>query len=372
MRVLIAPDDFKGTLSAAQAAEAMAAGWRSCAPDDVLRLMPLTDGGPGFVTAIAAAKDAEMVPVGVRGPMGEAAIGVVALAERTAYVESAHGCGLALVHPERRDAIAATSYGVGQLIAAAVDAGARTIVVGLGGTASTDGGAGMLAALGATATDAAGHRIAIDTGGAGLESIAAVDVGPALQRLEGVEIIAATDVDAPLLGPHGAAHGFAPQKGADPDDVDRLERALTGFAHACEPVAGVIADAPGAGAAGGLGFGLMLVGAGRVAGIDVVREAIGLDDAMAASDLVVTGEGCFDWQSLRGKVVAGLAEGSLRSGRPLIVISGRVEVGRREYSAIGIAEAYAVQADSGADPADALARTTAQVASQWSRRQRGG
>ena len=152
MRVLISPDDFTGTLTAAQAAEAIAAGWRWSAPDDVLTLLPLSDGGPGFVQVIASATDAEMVPVGVRGPMGETAIGVVAIVERTAYVESAHGCGLALVHPERRDAGAAASYGVGQLIAAAIDGGARTIVIGLGGTASTDGGAGMLAALGATGT----------------------------------------------------------------------------------------------------------------------------------------------------------------------------------------------------------------------------
>ena len=365
MRVLIAPDDFTGTLTAAQAAEAIAAGWRSCAPDDALTLLPLSDGGPGFVLVIASATDAEMVPVGVRGPLGETAIGVVAIVERTAYVESAHGCGLALVHPDRRNACAATSYGVGQLIAAAIDSGARTIVVGLGGSASTDGGAGMLAALGATATDAAGNAIALDAGGAVLAAVAAVDLAPVRERLGDVQLIAATDVDAPLLGAQGAARGFAPQKGASPGDVDRLEDALSSWARACDP--GDLSGASGAGAAGGLGFALMLLGAQRLAGIDVVREAVGLDDAIANCDLVVTGEGSFDWQSLRGKAVTGLASAALGQGRPVIVIAGRVEVGRREYAALGIAEAHAVGVAPGTNPAGALARAAARVADQWSR-----
>lgn len=365
MRVLVAPDDFAGTLTAAQAAEAIAAGWRSRAPEDTLTLLPLSDGGPGFVLAIASATDAEMVPVGVRGPLGDTAIGVIAMNGRTAYVESAHGCGLALVHPDRRDAVAATSYGVGQLMSAAIDSGARTIVVGLGGTACTDGGAGMLAALGATATDAAGAPCALDAGGAALEGIADVDLSRARARLGDVEVIAATDVDAPLLGPQGAAHGFAPQKGADRDDVARLEHALSSWSRACE--AEGLAGAAGAGAAGGLGFGLMLLGARRVPGIDVVREAVGLDAVLATSDLVVTGEGSFDWQSLRGKAVAGLAAAALAQGRPVVVLAGRVEVGRRECAALGIAEAHAIGEEPGSDPAGALARAAARVAEQWSR-----
>ncbi len=367
MRVLIAPDDFTGTLTAAQAAEAIATGWRWSAPDDVLTLLPLSDGGPGFVRAIATATDAEMVPVGVRGPMGETAIGVIAVVDRTAYVESAHGCGLALVHPERRDAGAATSYGVGQLIAAAIDLGARTIVVGLGGTASTDAGAGMLAALGAAAKDPAGAPVALDAGGAVLADVAEVDLAPALRQLLGVELIAASDVDAPLLGPQGAARGFAPQKGADPGDVECLEQSLTAFARACEPDGAFMVDASGSGAAGGLGFALMLLGARRVAGFDVVREAVRLDEAIAGSDLIVTGEGSFDWQSLRGKAISGLAAASLDQGRPLVVIAGRVEVGRREYAALGIAEAYSIGEEPGSNPAAVLARAAARVADQWSR-----
>lgn len=367
MRVLIAPDDFKGTLTAAQAAEAIAAGWRWSAPDDALTLLPLSDGGPGFVRAIALATDAEMVPVGVRGPMGETAIGVIALVEHTAYLESAHGCGLALVHPGRRDAGAATSFGVGQLIAAAVDSGARTIVVGLGGTASTDGGAGMLAALGATATDARGAPVPLDAGGGALSGVVAVDLGPALERIKDVELVAATDVDAPLLGPHGAARGFAPQKGAKPEDLDRLEGALSAFAHAGALAGSSPAGEPGAGAGGGIGFACMLLGARRVSGFAVVREVAGLDDAVDGCDLIVTGEGSFDWQSLRGKAISGLAAVGLDRGLPVVVISGRVEIGRREYGALGITEAYSIGEEPGSNPAAVLARAAARVAEQWSR-----
>jgi glycerate 2-kinase len=366
VRVLIAPDDFTGTLSAAEAAHAMAAGWARAAPDDQLTLMPLSDGGPGFVSTIAAATDADIVPVGVRGPMGDTAIGMIAMVERpdvTAYVESAHGCGLALVPRERRDAGAATSYGVGQLVSAAIDAGAREIIVGLGGTASTDGGAGLLAALGATATDAAGESVPLDCGGAELRDVAHVDLREPGRRLAGIRLIAATDVESPLLGDLGAARGFAPQKGADAGTVEVLESALACWAQACG--AQHLINEPGAGAAGGIGLALMLLGARRIPGFDIVRAAIDLDAVLADSDLVLTGEGSFDWQSLRGKAVTGLATAALEHGCPVVVIAGRVEVGRREYAGLGIAEAYAIGEGSG--PASALALTTSRVAQQWSR-----
>jgi glycerate kinase len=374
VRVLIAPDDFTGTLTAAQAAEAIASGWRSRAPDDALTLMPLSDGGPGFVAAITAATDVEIVPVGVRGPLGETAIGMIAMVGRTAYVESAHGCGLALVHPDRRDARRASSYGVGQLIAAAIDAGARTVVVGLGGTASSDGGAGMLAALGAAAVDDGGRPVAMDAGGGAVDAAACVDLTAARARIGDAELIAATDVDSPLLGSRGAAHGFAPQKGADASAVDELETALTAYSRAIgrqsdgrDP-----AVALGAGAGGGLGYGLMLLGARRVPGIATVMEAVGLASAVADSDLVITGEGSFDWQSLRGKVVTGVAAAALDQGRPVVVIAGRVEVGKREYVALGVTEAHAVSEEglmpgSSAEAAYSLAARAARVAGQWSR-----
>ena len=374
MRVLIAPDDFKGTLSAVEAAEAIAIGWRLHAPDDTLTLIPMSDGGPGFVRAVSTVLGGDIAPVGLRGPMGETAIGMVLMVDDTGYVESAHGCGLALVHPDRRDARAATSYGVGQLIAAAIDSGARRIVVGLGGTASTDGGAGMLAALGATARDAAGSPIALEAGGAALAGVVTVDLAPARARVADVEIVVASDVDSPLLGSRGAARGFAAQKGADDAAVEELEAALTSYSRAI----GRQADgknpavALGAGAGGGLGYGLMLLGGRRVPGIETVMGVLGLEAAIGASDLVITGEGCFDWQSLRGKVVSGVAAAALNQGRPVVVLAGRVEVGKREYVALGITEAHAASADGDvpatpAEAARALAERAARVASQWSR-----
>ena len=374
MRVLIAPDDFKGTLSAVEAAEAIAIGWRLHAPDDTLTLIPMSDGGPGFVRAVSTVLGGDIAPVGLRGPMGETAIGMVLMVDDTGYVESAHGCGLALVHPDRRDARAATSYGVGQLIAAAIDSGARRIVVGLGGTASTDGGAGMLAALGATARDAAGSPIALEAGGAALADVVTVDLAPARARVADVEIVVASDVDSPLLGSRGAARGFAAQKGADDAAVEQLEAALTSYSRAI----GRRADgkdpavALGAGAGGGLGYGLMLLGGRRVPGIETVMGVLGLEAAIGASDLVITGEGCFDWQSLRGKVVSGVAAAALNQGRPVVVLAGRVEVGKREYVALGITEAHAASADGDvpatpAEAARALAERAARVASQWSR-----
>jgi glycerate kinase len=374
MRVLIAPDDFKGTLSAVEAAEAIAAGWRSHAPDDTLTLIPMSDGGPGFVRAVSTVLGGDIAPVGLRGPMGETAIGMVLMVDGAGYVESAHGCGLALVHPDRRDARAATSYGVGQLIAAAIDSGARRIVVGLGGTASTDGGAGMLAALGATAHDAAGAPVALDAGGAALADVVTVDLAPARARVGDVEIVVASDVDSPLLGSRGAARGFAAQKGAADAAVDELEAALSSYSRAI----GRQADgkdpavALGAGAGGGLGYGLMLLGGRRVPGIETVMGVLGLETAIGESDLVITGEGCFDWQSLRGKVVTGVAAAALDQGRPVVVLAGRVEVGKREYVALGITEAHAASADgdvpaTAAEAARALAERAARVASQWSR-----
>jgi glycerate kinase len=374
MRVLIAPDDFKGTLSAVEAAEAIAAGWRSHAPDDTLTLIPMSDGGPGFVRAVSTVLGGDIAPVGLRGPMGETAIGMVLMVDGAGYVESAHGCGLALVHSDRRNARAATSYGVGQLIAAAIDSGARRIVVGLGGTASTDGGAGMLAALGATARDAAGVPVALDAGGAALADVVTVDLAPARARVGDVEIVVASDVDSPLLGSRGAARGFAAQKGADDAAVDELEAALSSYSRAI----GRQADgkdpavALGAGAGGGLGYGLMLLGGRRVPGIETVMGVLGLETAIGESDLVITGEGCFDWQSLRGKVVTGVAAAALDQGRPVVVLAGRVEVGKREYVALGITEAHAASADgdvpaTAAEAARALAERAARVASQWSR-----
>jgi glycerate kinase len=380
VRVLIAPDKFAGTLSAVAAAAAIADGWRRTAPDDELVLVPLADGGPGFVDVVHASLGGGLVAVPVTGPVGSPVDASLVLVEGTAYLEIAQACGLHLV-PEPRDPRTTTTYGVGQLLLAARDVGARRIVVGLGGSGTNDAGAGMLAALGARAVDADGRDVTdvLAAGGAGLRRIASVDLAPALEAVHGLELVAASDVDNPLLGLRGATNGFGPQKGADDAAVMELEGSLEAFAGAV----GRRADgkdpavALGAGAAGGLGYGLLHLGAVRVPGIATVLETVDLAARIGEADLVLTGEGAFDWQSLRGKVISGVADAALAQGRGCVVLAGRVDVGRREYLAIGVSGAYAVVddlRDRGLDPADAfrdpathLAALAARAARTWSR-----
>ncbi len=366
MRILVAPDKYAGTLSAGDAAEAIRAGWLATAPGDQLELVPLSDGGPGFLDVLSAALGGDLESVQVRGPSGDPVVARLLVrtedGTRTAYVESADACGLHLVAADRRDAGAATSYGVGELLLAAMERGCDRIVVGVGGTATSDGGAGMLAALGAYPRDV------LASGGAGLAGISRVDLAPARDRVLGVTLVAATDVGGPLMGSDGAAHGYAEQKGADRASRELLETAMRSWATATD---GAGAVRPGAGAGGGLGFGLLLLGAERVAGAAMTVEATGLAGRAAAVDLVVTGEGAFDWQSLRGKTVAGVARAAQETGRPVVVLAGRVEVGRRDLANAGIDAAYAIAdlppGEVGHTPAESLAALASRVARTWSR-----
>lgn len=525
VRVVIAPDKFAGTLTAVEAAHAVAEGWRSVEPGAELDLSPLSDGGPGFadVLAEAASGTGRMLTLTVTGPLGAPAEGRILRLGDTAYVESAQACGLHLVPPESRNALRATTYGVGELIRAAIADGAREIIIGLGGSANTDAGAGLLAALGATAQagsaagpapgdggadgnsaarpdrtgvpadaspagpadglapgdagvdgDSAAERdrtnvpqdassagsagagpgpvgpasaspaqegaasaagapagagrapvspasagaarggaasaapapagAASDPGPAGsasgalggaagscasrvgrseaggagllaagggaLPRIARVDVEPARRAVAGVTLIAASDVDNPLCGLNGAAAVFGPQKGADRAQVLALDDALGGFARLVAPE---LAEMPGAGAAGGLGFGIFALGGRRESGIGAVLDAVGLDARTAGADLVLTGEGAFDHQSLRGKVPHGVAQAAAAHGVPCVVLAGRVAVGRREMAAAGITEAYALVDPPGseekafADPYAELSRLAARVARRWTR-----
>ncbi len=364
MRVLIAPDKFAGTLTAVQAAEAMADGWRRTAAHDDLELVPLADGGPGFLDVLADSLGGDLVAVNVRGPLAQEVPATVLVVGDTAYVEAAQACGLALVPPERRDPTVASSYGVGELVAAAVDAGVPRVVVGLGGSATNDGGAGLLAALGAVADGGP-----LDAGGLALGDVTGVDLAPALERLRGVEVVVASDVDNVLAGPGGASMVYGPQKGATREQAAALDTALQ---HWGRVTGETVARAAGAGAAGGLGHALLLLAGRRVNGIEAVMDATGMAERVARADLVLTGEGAFDWQSLRGKVVAGVARVAAGSGTPVVVLAGRVLVGRREMSAIGVEAAYAV-ADSPAEvraamerPAHTLADLAARVARSWS------
>lgn len=337
-RVLVAPDKFAGTLTAVAAATAIADGWRRTEPGDEVSSLPLADGGPGFLTCLAAALGGVVHTVATTGPLGEPAVARLLLVEtgsgRTAYVEAADVCGLHLL--SRPSPSAATTVGLAPVLLAAVASGADRVVVGVGGTASTDGGRGVVEALGGT--------------------------WPA-----GVGLVAATDVAAPLLGPTGAARGFGPQKGADADTVARLEARLAAWADETDGDR----DAAGAGAGGGLGYGLELLGAHRVSGARLVADQVRLDERLSASDVVVTGEGRLDWSSLQGKVVGEVAERASTAQRRCLVLAGQVCLDALHVTAAGIDRAWSVtellgSADAAlARGAEGLTELAALAAGAW-------
>jgi glycerate kinase len=384
VRILIAPDCFTGTLSAGQAAEAIADGWRRTAPQDDLTLVPLSDGGPGFVEVLSRALGGSTIPVTVLDPLGRPVPALILMVDaggrRTAYLESAQACGLHLLAEGERNPMVTSTYGVGQLLEAAVAEGATRVVVGLGGSGTNDGGAGLLAALGVgdPAALAAGGARLRDLDEDGLSGLKAVR-----ERLRTVDLALATDVDSPLLGFKGASAVFGPQKGATAEMTQQLESALGRFTEVVARVLPAGKDLmtgkerradrePGAGAAGGLGYGLLLLGGHRVSGVQAVLEAVGFESLVRSADLVVTGEGSFDWQSLQGKVVAGVAQAALASAKPVVVIAGQTQVGRRETMELGISGTYAVAespdqvAAALADPAGTLRARATRVAGTWS------
>ncbi len=348
--MLIAPDCFGDSLTAVQAAESIARGWSASRPADTVRLAPQSDGGPGFVEVLAS-RLGEVRTLTVSGPLDtDVAARWVLDADPpvTAYIECAQACGLTLLGgpPTVRTALEAHSRGVGQLIAAARAAGAGRIVVGLGGSSCTDGGRGMVEALG------------------GLDA--------ARDLLADVELIAATDVEHPLLGQMGAARVFGPQKGADPDTVDLLESRLAAWADDLDTAAGrMVSDDPGAGAAGGLGAALLALGGRREPGAAVIAEHTGLADDVGAADVVITGEGRFDDQSLHGKVVSALAGAARARGIPVLVLAGQVTLPQQALQAAGIAAAHSLTDRAGSvqkaidDAADLLTALAAEVAAGW-------
>ncbi|HEV8558907.1 MAG TPA: glycerate kinase [Actinophytocola sp.] len=368
MRVMIAPDCFGGTLSATEVADAVAAGWRRSRPDVELVTRPLSDGGPGFVEVLHHSLGGELHQVPVNGPLRRTVIATWLEHDGTAYIESAQACGLHLVAPEDREPLTAHTVGVGEMMYDANDFDVHTMVVGLGGTASTDGGAGLFSGLNAVPLDTRDQ--VLPNGGGALIDCGRI-VGQVDLRDE-VTIIAATDVENPLLGEHGAARTFGPQKGADELTVQRLERGLAHWADIMAQACGRdVRDLPGAGAAGGLGAGLLALGARVESGAGLVRRLTGLDEAMAGVDLVITGEGSFDWQSLRGKLAVNVAGAAAERGLPCLVLAGQVAVGRRQAASVGVERAYSVAEHAGsveaslADPAGTLAALAADVAAQW-------
>jgi glycerate 2-kinase len=357
MRVVVAPDKFKGSLTARQVADALAAGVRRGRPElDVVEI-PVADGGDGTVAAALAAGFAPR-RVLAEGPVGQPVDTTFAMREGTAVIELADVAGLRRLPAERGvQALApltASTYGAGRLIAAALDGGATTIVLGLGGSATTDGGAGMVQALGVSLTDEHGGELG--RGGAALSELAAIDLGGLDERIASTRLLVASDVDNPLLGPTGAAVVFGPQKGASPDDVAQLERALERWAALTARATGrELSAAPGAGAAGGAGFGAMAyLGARLVRGADLVLDLIGFDAALAGAGLVITGEGSLDDQSLSGKAPVGVARAAAKRGVPVIAVAGRVLLAPGELASAGFSAAYSL-AELEPDPATSIA-----------------
>jgi glycerate 2-kinase len=333
--VVVAPDKFKGSLTAAQVGAALRAGLRAVRPDLDVRVLPVADGGDGTLDAAVGA-GFRRIEVQVSGPLGEPVDAEIAVRDEVAVLELALASGLVLVPEEERDALAASSFGTGELVRAALDHGCTTIILGVGGSASTDGGAGLLQALGARFTDSSGEELPL--GGGALLDLWQADLSELDWRLPGAEFVLASDVDNPLLGPRGAAHVYGPQKGASPDDVELLDVALGRLADAIDPGA---ADLPGAGAAGGVGFAaLSVLQATSSPGIDVVLDLVDFHAQLDGARLVITGEGRLDEQTLHGKAPAGVAAAAVDAGVPVVVVSGARDLEDARLHAAGFTAAY--------------------------------
>jgi len=340
--VLIAPDKFKGTLTAAQVAAHVAAGLGRACPEVKTVQVPVADGGDGTVDAAEAA-GYRRIEIGVRGPTGKPVTASFALLDGTAIIESAQACGLTRLPGGTPAPLTATSRGVGELILAAVRMRAKRIVLGLGGVACTDGGAGLVTALGGRLVDASGTEL--PPGGAALARLDHIDTSR-LRDLSGTEIVAATDVDNPLLGPRGAAAVYAPQKGASAQDVARLEEGLARWADVTEQSFGFVKrDEPGAGAAGGLGFAVLgFLGAAVQPGIELMLDLLAFPGQLRGARLVVTGEGALDEQTLHGKAPVGVARAAAAAAPdlPVVAVAGVCSLSPDQLRSAGIARAYAL------------------------------
>jgi glycerate kinase len=335
LRVVVAPDSFKGTFSSVVVAESLAAGWRTVRPDDLFSLTPMADGGEGTLDAVEASGGWDRHPVAAKDPLMRTLSASFLRDDDRALVEMAEASGLSRIAFDERDAMAATSFGTGQIIAAAIGLGCREVVVGLGGSATTDGGAGLLEALGARFLGADGAELA--PGGGSLGDLAEVDLSGLSEVLAEVSLTVASDVTNPLLGEHGAAAVYGPQKGADPEQVDELDRNLRRYADVMESAIGrPLRYEPGTGAAGGAGFALLAI-ADRFAefrvlpGAAVVMELTGFDEAVETADLVLTGEGNVDAQTSYGKTAMSVADRAHAAGASVICFGGGVTEGGAEF-----------------------------------------
>ncbi|MEU7026274.1 glycerate kinase [Streptomyces sp. NPDC046275] len=353
-RVLVAADKFKGSLTAVQVAERVAAGLRRVVPELEVETLPVADGGDGTVAAAVAA-GFERREITVTGPVGEPVTAAFALRGTTAVVEMAEASGLQLLPEGVFAPLTATTYGSGEVLRAALDAGATTIVFGVGGSATTDGGAGMLAALGAVFLDADGKPVG--PGGGALADLASADLSGVDPRFADVDFVLASDVDNPLTGPKGCAAVYGPQKGATPEDVATLDAALAHYAQVLEkaigPRAAELAASPGAGGAGGIGYGALLLGASFRPGIELMLEVLGFAPALERATLVITGEGSLDEQTLHGKAPAGVAAAARAAGKEVVAVCGRLALPPEALGTAGIRRAYPLT-DLEPDPAKSI------------------
>ena len=339
MRIVIAPDKFKGSLPAAGVADRLAAGLRHADPTIEVAVVPVADGGDGTLDAALSAGFTR-VDVDAFGPTGRPRPAAYGRRDDTAVIELAGICGLALLG-SARDPLGATSYGLGAVLAQALDAGITRAIVGIGGSASTDGGAGLLTALGAVVRSADGRELPF--GGGALATLERIELAGLHPRLAAIELLVACDVDNPLCGPSGAAVVYGPQKGASADDVRLLDAGLARLAAVVAATIGTDrAGEPGAGAAGGVGFGTLVLGGQLRSGIELLLELIDFDAALAGADLVITGEGSLDEQTLAGKAPAGVAAAARRRGIPVIAVAGRSELTPQQLGAAGIERVYAL------------------------------
>jgi glycerate kinase len=369
--VVIAPDKFKGTLSAGEVAAHVAAGLAAARPGTETVAIPVADGGDGTVDAAVAA-GYRRVELGVRGPVGRSVTAAFGLLDGSAVIEVAQACGLGLLSDDELAPLTATTRGVGELLIAAVRMGAKKVVLGLGGTATTDGGAGLVQALGARLLGDDDRDL--PGGGGALTRLAQLDQAR-LRDLSGVELLLASDVDNPLLGPTGAAAVYGPQKGASPEDVAVLEAGLAKWADVCEAALGRTArNLPGAGAAGGLGFAAQLfLGARMRPGIELLLEMTAFAGHLDGARLVITGEGSLDAQSLHGKAPVGVARAAAAHdpAAPVIAVAGVSSLSPDQLRAAGIAAAYAltdIEPDVAAclaNPGPILERLAARIAADW-------
>ena len=369
-RVVLAPDKFKGSLTAAEVAEALAVGMQDVLPGLETIMLPVADGGDGTVAAALSAGFAKIIVDSV-GPTGEPVQAPYALDGDRAVVELAAVVGLSMLPGGRLEPLRSSTYGLGLVVADAIRRGATTIVLGLGGSASSDGGAGMAQALGARLLGANGNELSPE--GGALADLAHLDLAPLRAALDGVTIIVASDVDNPLLGLHGAAAVFGPQKGAAPQQVEALERGLGHWSQLVSNATGHDdAQRAGAGAAGGTGFAaLALLNAEIKPGIELILDLIDFDRRIAGADLVVTGEGSLDEQSLAGKAPVGVARAAARAGIPVVAVAGRLQLSATRLREAGISGGYALTALEPdvdrciANAGPLLRRLGGQIAKDW-------